>query len=76
MPDLVRKIKRVDILRIDQAPCIIVLKRIWGALMAKLIRTGEMVAIDLKHLHSADLLYLDDEIEATMTGCHSNGTFN
>lgn len=43
--------------------------------MAKLIRTGEFETIDLKHLHSADLLYLDDEIHATVSGCHSNGGF-
>lgn len=43
--------------------------------MARLIRTGEFEAIDLKHLHSRDLLYLDDEIDATMCGRHPNGGF-
>ena len=43
--------------------------------MAKLIQTGEFEAVDLKRLHSADLLYLDDEIDATLTGRHSNGGF-
>ena len=43
--------------------------------MAKLTPTGEFEAIDLKHLHSKDLLYLDDEIDATVTGRHPNGGF-
>lgn len=43
--------------------------------MARLIRTGEFEAVDLKHLHSADILYLDDEIDATVTGPHPNGGF-
>lgn len=43
--------------------------------MAQLIRTGEVEAIDLKHLHSADVLYLDDEIHATVTGNLQNGGF-
>lgn len=43
--------------------------------MAKITPTGELEAIDLKHLHSRDLLYLDDEIDATLTGQHPNGGF-
>lgn len=43
--------------------------------MARLIRTGEIEAIDLKHLHSSDILYLDDEIHATVTGKLQNGGF-
>lgn len=43
--------------------------------MAKLIQTGEMEAINLKHLRSADLLYLDDEIDRTITGQTGNGGF-
>lgn len=43
--------------------------------MAKLIRTDELEAITLKHLHSRDLLYLDDEIDTTLTGLHPNGGF-
>jgi hypothetical protein len=50
-------------------------KVLWGRFMAKLIRTGEMEAIDLKHLHSYDLLYIDEEIEETLTGKTSNGGF-
>lgn len=43
--------------------------------MAKLTPTGELEAIDLKRLHSKDILYLDDEIDATLTGTHPNGGF-
>jgi hypothetical protein len=43
--------------------------------MAKLIRTDELEAIDLKHLHSKDILYLDDEIHDTVAGAHPNGGF-
>lgn len=43
--------------------------------MAQLIPTGEMKAIDLKYLHSKDILYLDDEIDTTVTGPHPNGGF-
>lgn len=43
--------------------------------MAQLIRTGEFIAIDLKHVHSADILYLDEEIDESLTGKTSNGGF-
>lgn len=43
--------------------------------MAQIIRTGEMKAIDLKHLHSSDLLYLDEEIDESLSGRTSNGGF-
>jgi hypothetical protein len=62
-------------LRMLSAQAILLLKRIWGALMAKLIRTGELEAIDLKHLHSYDILYIDEEIEETLAGKTSNGGF-
>jgi hypothetical protein len=50
-------------------------KVLWGRFMAKIIRTGEVEAITLKHLHSRDILYLDDEIDTTLTGKHPNGGF-
>lgn len=40
----------------------------------KIIPTGEMEAIDLKYLHSADVLYLDRMIETT-AGPDGNGGF-
>ena len=43
--------------------------------MARIIPTGELPAIDLKHLHSREILYLDDEIDTTLTGKHPNGGF-
>lgn len=44
--------------------------------MAKLVPTdANLPAIDLKHFHFRDIQYLDDEIDATMTGCHPNGGF-
>jgi hypothetical protein len=43
--------------------------------MAKIIPTGEMVAIDLKHLHTSEILYLDDEVDTTVSGKHPNGGF-
>lgn len=64
-----------DPLRPVVAHCILVLKCIGGAFMAQLIRTGEFAAIDLKHVHSADILYLDEEIDETLSGKTSNGGF-
>lgn len=46
-----------------------------GCAMAKITPTGEHEAIDLKRLHSRDILYLDDEIDTTLTGKHPNGGF-
>lgn len=43
--------------------------------MTQIIPTGEHKAINLKHLHSRDILYLDDEISTTLTGRHPNGGF-
>jgi hypothetical protein len=43
--------------------------------MAKIIQTDEIEAIDLKHLRSKDILYLDEEIDSTLTGKRSNGGF-
>jgi hypothetical protein len=52
--------------------------------MALLIPTSELPAIELplppgavplKHLHTREILYLDDEIDTTMTGKHPNGGF-
>lgn len=63
-------------LRACYSRCILVLKRVWGALMAKILPTDvNLPAIDLKHFHSRDILYLDDEIDATVTGTRSNGGF-
>lgn len=43
--------------------------------MAKIIPTGEIEAIDLKRLHTKDILYLDDEIDTTVAGPRPNGGF-
>lgn len=38
-----------------------------GCAMARLIKTGEMEAIDLKYIHSSEILYLDQKVSQVQT---------